>query len=339
MGRVFSTGAGADAGSDIATDGPAGEVLAVSVADGVPDDVGVDVADDVGGDVADVGVGGADDLADDGLPAEESFFGMQSEGVVLTGLALGPGLRRLGRVCLAAALGLGVVFWLVLVLLYGYRVTFGDGATNPDMPNLVDDRPWTAYYLAGALWAVAVGTWGLATRGGYARLAWCFGCLVTAFFWPLGLAASLAVVAIRRPGAAMSRRLLLTGLAVLVAAGGLAWRVDAPATGPHQTALSSDTLLLGSWHSRSGIILELRSDGTFSAESLSGGGLRDGDTIASASGRWESESADGHSGVRLLVDGDLSNSLYFDLYQAGSDLVLCSSNDADEPCETVMRRS
>ncbi|NUR61919.1 MAG: hypothetical protein HOV87_25150 [Catenulispora sp.] len=320
---MFSTGAGADADSDIATDVPADELL---VGAGLDERA---PADEVGdGEVPETGAGD-----------EESFFGMQSEGVVLTGIALGPGLRRLGRVCLAAALGLGVLFWLVLVLLYGYRVCFGDGASNPDMPNLVDDRPWTAYYLAGALWAVAVGAWGLATRGGYARLAWCFGCLVTAFFWPLGLAASLAVVAIRRPGAAMSRRLLLTGLAVLVAAGGLAWRVDAPATGPHQTAVSSDSALLGSWHSRSGITLELRPDGTFTAGSLSGGGRRDGDTIASASGRWESESADGHSGVRLLVDGDLSNSLYFDLYEAGPDLVLCSTNDTDEPCETVLRRT
>ncbi|NUP48110.1 MAG: hypothetical protein HOW97_12470 [Catenulispora sp.] len=270
---------------------------------------------------------------------EASFFGMQSEGVVLTGVALGPGLRRLGRVCLAAALGLGVLFWVVLVMLYAYRVFIESPTANPDLPHLVDDRPWTAYYLVGALWAVAVGSWGLATRGGYARLTWCFACLVTAFFWPLGMAASAAAAAIRGPAAAMSRRLLLAGLAVLVAAGGLAWRVDGPATGPSQAAVSSDSDLLGTWHSRSGISVQLLADGTFAGESLSGGGMRDGDAIATASGRWEAESADGHSGVRLLVNGDLSNSLYFDLYKAGPELVLCSSNDPGEPCEVVLRRS
>ena len=303
MGRVFSTDAG-EADSDIATDAP----------DGQP------VSETAEADYAD-----------------EPFFGMQSEGLVLTGIALGPGLRRLARVCLAVALGLGVVFWVVLTVLYGHRVFFA-GGQNPDMPNLADDRPWAAYYLAGALWAVGIGAWGLATRGGFARLTWCFSCLVTAFFWPLGMAASVAALAIRRPGAAMSRRLLLAGLAVLVAAGGLAWRVDAPTAGPHQTTATSDTVLLGTWHSRTGIRVQLNPDGTFTAENLSGGGLREDETFTSASGRWDSEVTDGHSGVRLLVDGDLSNSLYFDLYKAGSDLVLCSTNDPDDPCEVVLRR-
>ncbi|NUR25492.1 MAG: hypothetical protein HOV83_06525 [Catenulispora sp.] len=267
---------------------------------------------------------------------EESFFGMQSEGMVLTGLALGPGLRRLGRVCVAVALGLGVAFWTVLVLLYGYRLIQGTQA-NPDMPHLPDGRPWTAYYLAGAVWAVAIGVWGLATRGSGPRLAWCFGCLVTAFFWPLGMAATVAAVAIRRPGAAMSRRLLLSGLAVLLAAGGLAWRVDAPSVNPKQTAVSSDDVLLGIWHSRSGTSVELRPDGTFTADALSAGGRQPAEPLT-ASGRWESESLDGHSGVRLLVDGDLSNSRWFDLYKAGPDLVLCSSDDPGDPCEVVLRR-
>ncbi|GAA2061301.1 hypothetical protein GCM10009839_85380 [Catenulispora yoronensis] len=274
----------------------------------------------------------------EGAADEGSFFGMQSEGLVLTGLALGPGLRRLARVCLAAALGLGVLFWAVLVLVYGYRVCFQGSSTNPDMPNLADGRPWAAYYLVGALWAVGVGVWGLATRGGFARLAWCFACLVTAFFWPLGLAASVGAMAIRRPGAAMSRRLLLAGLAVLVAAGGVAWRVDAPASDAEQVAVGADGDLLGTWHSRSGMSVELRPDGTFAASPLTGGGLRDGEPIAASSGRWDAESADGHSGVRLLVDGDLSNSLWFDLYKAGPDLLLCSTNDPDDPCQVALRR-
>src|SRR4051812_50077202 len=103
---------------------------------------------------------------------------MHSEGLVLTGLVLGPGLRRAARVCIAAALGLGVLFWLVLVAVYGYRVFVRGVDANPDMPHLRDVRPWTAYYLAGALWAVAIGVFGLVTRGGSRRVVgglWRFG--------------------------------------------------------------------------------------------------------------------------------------------------------------------
>ncbi|WP_344662920.1 hypothetical protein [Catenulispora subtropica] len=357
---MFSRGSGADAESDIATDvhadtdidgGADGRSGFQPEADeGADPGAGAPVDPDAGGYTgADAGPYIDPDAGPHSDPdaeagydpetdgAEESFFGMQSEGLVLTALALGPGIRRLGRVCLAVALGLGVLFWAVLAALYGYRL-FQGAQANPDMPHLPDGRPWTAYYLVGALWAVGVGVWGLATRGSGPRLVWCFSCLVTAFFWPMGMAASVAAVAIRRPGAAMSRRLLLAGLAVLVAAGGLAWRVDAPSVDPRQTTVGADGDLLGTWHSRAGMSVELRVDGTFAASALSGGGLRSGEPVPASSGRWESESADGHSGVRLLVDGDLSDSLWFDLYKAGPDLVLCSTSDPDEPCQVALRR-
>src|SRR3989442_10737935 len=85
---------------------------------------------DGGLDVAEPGV------ADDASPEQEPFFGMQSEGIVVTGLALGPGLRRAAKVCFAATLGLGVLFWLVPAMVFGYRVLFESGNANPDMPHL-----------------------------------------------------------------------------------------------------------------------------------------------------------------------------------------------------------
>ena len=326
--QVFSRGTGADAESDIVID-----VHADTAIGGGGDPHTEPLTDPHGDPSSDPDF----DPETYEAGAEESFFGMQSEGMVLTGLSLGPGIRRLARVCLAVALGLGVSFWAILAVLYTTRLIQGT-QPNPDMPHLPDGRPWTAYYLTGALWAVGIGIWGLATRGSSPRLAWCFSCLVTAFFWPLGLAASIAAVAVRRPGAAISRRLLLTGLAVLIAAAGLAWRVDAPSVDPHPTTTGSDSDLLGTWHSHSGTSVELHPDGTFAASTLSGGGLRTGETLPPSSGRWESETTDGHSGIRLLVNGDLSNSLWFDLYMAGPDLVLCSTNTPTKPCEAVLRR-
>ena len=333
MGQVFSTGAGADAESDMVIDVHTDTDIGEGADPHTEPDFDPEADPPQDPDTAT----GPDPEPYAEPDAEEPFFGMQSEGMVLTGLALGPGIRRLGRVCLAVALGLGVLFWTILVALYTTRLIQGT-QTNPDMPHLPDGRPWTAYYLTGALWAVSIGVWGLATRGSSPRLAWCFSCLVTAFFWPLGLAASITAVALRRPAAAMSRRLLLTGLAVLIAAVGLAWRVDAPSVNPQPTTSGSDADLLGTWHSRSGMSVELHADGTFAASPLSGGGQRTGETAPASSGRWESESTDGHSGIRLLIDGDLSNSLWFDLYKAGPDLVLCSTNDPDKPCEAVLRR-
>lgn len=349
MGRVFSTDAGShadDAMAEATSEG--GDVVVADAAEGAVTGGGVTEGAVIDGAVTDGAARDAeaagaefDDAAAGG--GEESFWGMQSEGmqnerVVLTGLALGSGARRLARVCLAVALGLGVVFWAVLIVLYAHRVFFLGASPNPDMPHLADDRPWAAYYLLGSVWAVGIGAWGLATRGGFARLTWCFACLVTAFFWPLGLAASLAAVAIRRPAVAMSRRLLLAGLALLLIAGGSAWRFTEPSADPEPAAVASDADLVGPWHSRSGMSVDLRSDGTYDASALSGGGLGSGDGVPASSGRWDSETADGASGVRLQVDGDLANSLLFDVYRAGPDLVLCASAEPDEPCDLVLRR-
>ncbi|ACU70218.1 hypothetical protein Caci_1293 [Catenulispora acidiphila DSM 44928] len=273
--------------------------------------------------------------------AEESFFGMHSEAAVVTGIGLGPGLRRAARVCVGLMLVLGVVFWVVLALLYGYRVFFEGAHSNPDMPGLPDHRAWTAYYLVGGLWAVGVGVFGLAAlaRGSGARLLWCFGCLVTAFFWPLGMAASAVVVAARRPGVAVSRRIAVASIAVLVAVGGSMWRFAAPSgDGARAVSVGADGDLLGTWKSRSGMSVQLREDGTYAASALSGGGLGDGEPVPASSGLWDSESTDGHSGVRLLVDGDLATSLWFDVYRAGPDLLLCAGTDADKPCQVVLRR-
>jgi hypothetical protein len=258
--------------------------------------------------------------------------------VALTAAGLSSGARDLARLCLAVAVGLGVVFWAVLVVLYARRVFFEGATTNSDMPHLGDDRPLVAYYLVGALWAVGIGAWGLATRGGFARLTWCFSCLVTAFFWPLGLAASVATVAIRRPSVAMARRVLLGGLAVLLIAGGSGWRFSAHEATPKPAVVASDADLLGTWRSHSGMSVDLRADGTYDASPLSGGDWGDSDSVPASSGRWDSESADGGSGVRLQVDGDLANSLLFDVYRAGPDLVLCASMDPDEPCMLTLRR-
>lgn len=336
MGRVFSTDAGSHADDAMA------EAIPEAIPETIPEEG--DAVQDEAADGADGAV--PDGAVPDGAAAyggEEPFWGMQSEGMqnerlVLTGVALGSGARRLARVCLAVAVGLGVVFWAVLIVFYARRVFLQGASTNPDMPHLADDRPWAAYYLAGSVWAVGIGAWALATRGGFARLAWCFSCLVTAFFWPLGMAASAAAVAIRRPSAATSRRLLLAGLAVLLLAGGSAWRLTEPSTDPKPAAVASDADLLGTWHSRSGMAVELRSDGTYDASALSGGGLGSGEGVPASSGRWDSETAAGGSGVRLQVDGDLANSVLFDVYQAGPDLVLCTSADPDVPCAVVLRR-
>lgn len=332
VGRVFST----DAGS------PADDVIAGAMSgDG---DAVADVADPaaLAGGEGDEGHG-AEGHGAEGDGDEPLFWGMQNEGmendrVGLTGAALRSGGRRLAVVCLAVALGLGVVFWAVLVVLYAHRVFFQGATTNPDMPRLTDGRPWAAYYLAGSLWAVGIGGWGLATRGGFTRLAWCFSCLVTAFFWPLGLAASVAAVAVRRPAAAMPRRVLLGGLAAVLVVGGSVWRFAAPSAKPKPTAVASDADLLGTWRSHSGMSVELRSDGTYAASALSGGGLGDGDGVPASSGRWDSETANGDSGVRLQVDGELASSLLFDVYRAGPDLVLCASTDSADPCTVALRR-
>jgi hypothetical protein len=147
------------------------------------------------------------------------------------------------------------------------------------------------------------------------------------------------LVAGRRPGPAVSRRVALVGLAALVAVGGSVWRFAGHAEGARQVAVGSDGDLLGTWKSRSGMSVELRGDGTYDASALSGGGLGDaGDGVPASSGRWDSESTDGHSGVRLQVNGDLANSLWFDVYRAGPDLLLCATGDPDEPCQVVLRR-
>ena len=304
MGRVFFTGTGADA-----------------------DDA---IADDIHAE------GG--ELAQDG--SQESFFGMRSEAAVLTGAALGPGLRRAAKVCLGVILVFGVVFWAAATLFLAYSV-FGQGRhTNPDMPGLPDGRPWTAFYLVGALWAVGVGVFGLAAVRNGARLVWCLSCVATAFIWPLGLAASAAVVAGRRPGLAVSRRVALVALAGLVLVGGSVWGFTAPAGGPQPIAVGSGGDLLGTWRSHSGMSVELRGDGTYVASALSGEGLGDGEEVVPASsGLWDSEdTGGGYSGVRLQIDGDLANSLWFEVYRAGPDLVLCSEVDPDEPCQVALRR-
>jgi len=313
VGRVFSTEPDTDAIAET----------------GIDTDNDIAAADDADADIADQ------------RDADEPFFGMHSEGLVLTGLALGPGLRRAARVCIAAALGLGVLFWLVLVAVYGYRVFVRGGDVNPDMPHLRDVRPWTAYYLVGAVWAVAVGVFGLVTRGSSRRLLWCFGCLVSAFYWPIGMAGSMVLLAWQRRDAAAPRRLVLGALAVLVAAGGSLWRFGAPSdpASAHAIAVGSDGDLLGTWHSRTGMSVELRGDGTYDASALSGGGLGSGDGVPASSGRWDSEALDGYSGVRLEVDGDLAQSLVFDVYRAGPDLLLCATDDPAHPCRVVLRRA
>ena len=74
----------------------------------------------------------------------------------------------------------------------------------------------------------------------------------------------------------------------------------------------------------------LRADGTYTAGALSGGGLGAGDGVPASAGTWDTESPGGHSGVRLQVDGDLSHSVWFDVYKAGPDLVLCASDDPEQ---------
>ena len=270
-------------------------------------------------------------VADYALGADESFFGMQSESAVLTGVALGPGLRRGALVCVGALVGLGVLFWGALAVFYAYRVFFASAHANPDMPHLPDGRPWTAFYLVGALWAVGVGLFGLVARWHPRLLVWSFGCLVTAFFWPVGMAASAIAVAWRRRDLAASRRLALASLAVLVAVAGPIWRFAAPTTTAKPAVVGSDSALLGSWHSRTGMSVVLRADGTYTAGA--------GEGVAASAGIWDTESPGGHSGVRLQIDGDLSHSVWFDVYKAGSDLVLCTSDDPSIPCEVVLRRS
>jgi hypothetical protein len=283
-------------------------------------------------------------VADHVLGADESFFGMQSESAVLTGVALGPGLRRGALVCVGALVGLGVLFWGALAVFYAYRVFFASAHANPDMPHLPDGRPWTAFYLVGALWAVGVGLFGLVARWHPRLLLWSFGCLVTAFFWPVGMAASAIAVAWRRRDLAASRRLALASLAVLVAVAGPVWRFAAPATTAEPAVVGSNSALLGTWHSRTGMSVVLRADGTYtadalSADALSSGGPGAGDGVPASSGTWDTENPGGHSGVRLQIDGDLSHSVWFDVYKAGSDLVLCASDDPSSPCQVVLRRS
>lgn len=290
--------------------------------------------------LSDAGSHADDDIADraEAGPDEESFFGMQSESAVLTGVALGPGLRRGAVACVGALVGLGVLFWGALAAFYAYRVFFASAHVNPDMPHLPDARPWTAFYLVGALWAVGVGLFGLVARWHPRLLLWSFGCLVTAFFWPAGTAASAIAVAWRRRDLAVSRRLALACLAVLVAVAGPVWRFAAPATTAEPAAVGSDSALLGAWHSRTGMSVVLRADGTYTAGAFSGAGLGTGDGVPASTGMWGTESPGGHSGVRLQIDGDLSRSVWFDVYKAGSDLVLCASDDPGSPCEVVLRR-
>ena len=310
MGRVFSTEAGSHADD--------------SIADAISE--------------------GAEGVGDGAGPAgaaagEEPFFGMQSEAATVTGVALGPGLRRGAVVCVGALVGLGVLFWAGLAVFYIYRVFFASAHANPDMPGLPDGRPWTAFYLVGALWGIGVGLYGLASRWHYRILLWCFACLVTAFFWPAGMAASAVAAAWRRRDLGAPRRLVLVLLAALAAVGGPVWRFTAPSAAVEPVAVASDASLLGAWHSRSGMSVVLRADGTYTAGDLSGGGLGAGDGVPASAGRWDSEKPGRYSGVRLQIDGDLSHSVWFDVYKAGPDLLLCASDDPNSPCQVVLRRS
>lgn len=362
MGRVFSTDAGSHADDDIADEGFAGD------AGGLPPGqensaggaaAGEAVAGD-GGSLSGQGMSGQGIPAGGGVPSpgsaeadpesffawqsaadtpEEPFFGMQSEASTLTGVALGPGLRRAALVCVGALVGLGVLFWGALALYFAYRVFFDSPHVNPDMPHLPDARPWTAFYLVGALWGVGVGLFGLASRWRPRLLLWCFCCLVTAFFWPAGMAASAVAVAWRRRDLAASRRIVLVALAVLVAIGGPVWRFAAPSSTAEPVAVGSDGDLLGTWRSSSGMSVVLRADGSYTAGALSGGGLGAGDGVPASVGMWDTESPGGRSGVRLQIEGDLSHSVWFDVYKAGQDLVLCASDDPANPCQVVLRRS
>ncbi|WP_370351759.1 hypothetical protein [Catenulispora sp. EB89] len=334
---MFSTDAGSHADDSIA------DSTADSMADPMADGVFAEAGE--AGDGA-YGSGSAGDSAYAGDPAgdygsagDESFFGMQSEAGVVSGVALGPGLRRGALVCVGALVGLGVLFWAGLAVYYVYRVFFDSAQVNPDMPRLPDGRPWTAFYLVGAVWAIGVGLFGLVSRWHPRLLVWCFACLVTAFFWPAGMAASAIAVAWRRRDLAASRRLALAVLAVLVAVGGPVWRFAAPSSAAEPASVASDSALIGTWHSRSGMSVALHGDGTYTAGALSGGGLGAGDGVPASAGMWDSESPGGHSGVRLQIDGDLSHSVWFDVYKAGPDLVLCASDDPGNPCQVVLRRS
>ena len=363
MGRVFPTDAGSHADDDIAHGSAAGFARGGGPAaderepGAAAEEAGggaqiIEVHGEAGAVAGRGGAGGAksfgvrgepgpvaDEAAGGEQPGDEPFFGMQSESAVLTGFALGPGLRRGALVCVGALVGLGVLFWGALAVFYAYRVFFEGAQANPDMPRLPDTRPWTAFYLVGAVWAVGVGLFGLAARWHPRLLLWCFACLVTAFFWPVGMAASAIAVAWRRRDLAASRRLALVLVAVLVAVAGPAWRFAAPSATAKPAAVGSDADLLGTWHSRSGMSIVLRGDGTYTAGALSGGGLGAGDGIPASAGMWDSESPGGHSGIRLQIDGDLSHSVWFDVYKAGPELVLCASGDPGDPCQVVLRRS
>ncbi|WP_370373003.1 hypothetical protein [Catenulispora sp. GP43] len=349
---MFSTDAGSHADDAMADEGFAGDEGVGGIgllpgqgsgADGMQSE-----ADLVAGAVAGGGVpfsgdvsaaGGEQSEADLASADPEPFFGMQSEASTLTGVALGPGLRRAALVCVGALVGLGVLFWGALALYFAYRVFFDSPHVNPDMPHLPDARPWTAFYLVGALWGVGVGLFGLTARWRPRLLLWCFGCLVTAFFWPAGVAASAVAIGWRRRDLAVSRRVAVVALAVLVAVGGPVWRFAAPSSTAKAVAVGSDGDLLGTWRSRSGMSVVLRADGTYTAGALAGGGLGAGDGVPASAGMWDTESPGGRSGVRLQIEGDLSHSVWFDVYRAGPDLVLCASDDPANPCQVVLRRS
>ncbi|WP_370383243.1 hypothetical protein [Catenulispora sp. GAS73] len=333
----YSAGAYAYAG-DSAGDGAAGSDTTGGGSAGDHADDGALSGDSTVGLAGDGAYAGGS-AGDDASAGDEPFFGMQSEAAVVTGVALGPGLRRGALVCVGALVGLGVLFWAGLAVFYVYRVFFESAHANPDMPRLPDGRPWTAFYLVGAVWAIGVGLFGLVSRWHPRLLVWCFACLVTAFFWPAGMAASAIAVAWRRRDLAASRRLALAAFAVLVAIAGPVWRFAAPSSAAEPTSVASDSDLLGTWHSRSGMSVALDGDGTYTAGALSGGGLGAGDGVPASAGTWDSESPGGHSGVRLQIDGDLSHSVWFDVYKAGPDLVLCASDDPSNPCQVVLRRS
>jgi hypothetical protein len=145
------------------------------------------------------------------------------------------------------------------------------------------------------------------------------------------MAASAIAAAWRRRDLAASRRIALALLAVLIAVAGPVWRFAAPSSAAEPASVGSDRDLQGTWSTRSGMSVTLRADGTYTA-----GALLDG--VPASEGVWDSESAGGHSGVRLQIDGDLSHSVWFDVYKAGPDLVLCASDDPADPCRAVFRR-
>ncbi|WP_329561032.1 hypothetical protein [Kitasatospora sp. NBC_01266] len=213
-----------------------------------------------------------------------------------------------------------------------------------------EQRPYDHYFLAAALWGIAIGVVGILLAVRRPRALPCSPgellfltdlSILLAFFWPIEAMAVSVVVAARarrRPGRQRAAALALGALALV---GGTWWGCGAyDEQDADMVGWASADQLAGSWHEVAGPgHLELGADGHFTLRHATAAldhSLPPGRTI-DVTGSWALQDQDRPMIITLTVSPDVSSAappdrLSLDVEALGASTVLCPDADPDVVC-------